>query len=368
MSSSVDAGLARLRSLSLSLPEQLLGGYAQGARIARCVRPALDRAVLVGMGGSAVAGDLAQGLTDAETRLTLEVVRSPVLPPRVRKGALLIAASYSGGTWETLAAYDEGGRRGIDRVVIAAGGPLAENARRDGVPCIDVPPGGPPRAWVGFTLGGLLGILDPSFPRSNASRVRAAAELVTDRATRDLRSTGAPARWARTIGPRPVAIYADVGFAGLARRWKTSVEENAKRPAEFDLLPEMFHNALVAWDRRAASERRGVVLLSWSGDDATVSSRRKYLEQLLRRRRVPVVHVALRERDRLAATLEGILLGDFFSLALADDSRIDPYPIVAIERMKATLERPSAKPARRGPRKARAVARSTARTPKPVRA
>jgi glucose/mannose-6-phosphate isomerase len=332
-------GPARMRALAAALP----GGLRDGFRAGREIAPsALDRTTpvfAVGMGGSGIAADLVRGIVAAETPVAFDLVRSPELPRSVDRRARVVLVSYSGNTWETLRAYDAAARAGATRFAISSGGELAERATRDGVPLLTVPPGMPPRSAVGHLLGGLLGLLDSAFPESNDDRI----ERIVDRTERLVRSYAAPrgpaATVARAIGERMPFVYAESAFLGLARRWRTQIEENAKRLAVFDEVPELLHNALVGWDAapRAEARRAAVLLLEWAGGSATIEASFRYLERLLRGRGATVRTVALPSDDRLEAIVGGVALGDHVSLFLADLRRVDPYPVVALTRIKATV-------------------------------
>jgi glucose/mannose-6-phosphate isomerase len=293
------------------------------------------------MGGSAIAADLARGVTDPELEIILEVGRGPMLPRSVDKTSLTIFTSYSGNTWETLSAYDEAGRRGSVRVAISSGGELARRAEADGVPYLQLPPGLPPRAAVGYLLGGLFGVLDPFFPESNESRIQRAAARVAAMQASLLSPKGLPARLANAVGRRTPQIYADVSIASLARRWKTQIEENAKRLAHFDLFPELLHNAIVGWDAldAAGARRWAVLLLDWPGQNPAITPAVAYLERLLKRRGVVVARVHLGAEDRIEALLTGVTIGDHLSLRLAESAGVDPYPVEAIALMKRALDR-----------------------------
>src|SRR5919197_6329750 len=113
-----------------------------------------DRGVLFvcGMGGSAVGGDLAAAaLADRMTR-PLITVRGYELPPWAPSSSIVLCASYSGNTEETLACYDAAGALGGMRVAATTGGELAKMARADGVPVIPLPSGLQPRAAVAYLL------------------------------------------------------------------------------------------------------------------------------------------------------------------------------------------------------------------------
>lgn len=336
MASPAREGLARLRELAGQLPDQLRQGFRTGVDLDFSLSPRLTHWAAAGMGGSAIASDLLAGILARETDRTLSVHRGPALPKAVNDRWLVVCTSYSGNTWETLAAYDQAGAAGATRLVVSSGGALADRAADDGVPCLIVPPGSPPRAAVGFLLGGLLGVVDAAFPESNEDRVEAAAGALVVR-LRSLMAPGAgPARLAQRIGARSPLIYVDAGHEALARRWKTQIEENAKRLAQFDTVPELLHNALVPWDVLPPAEvsRRAVVLLEPTGGDRRLAKRFRYLERLLARRKVTVGRVPLVGPDPLLALLTGVAWGDLVSLAMAERARVDPMDIRALEDLK----------------------------------
>ena len=79
-------------------------------------------------------------------------VRGYHLPPWATPSSVVLCASYSGNTEETLACYEAAGALGAMRVVATTGGRLAEAAREDGVPVIPLPAGLQPRAAVAYML------------------------------------------------------------------------------------------------------------------------------------------------------------------------------------------------------------------------
>ena len=108
--------------------------------------------IVAGMGGSAIGGRLAAGAIGPRLRRPLAAADDYTLPGWAGPDTMVLCSSYSGGTEETLAAYDEAGERGAPRIVATTGGELAARARRDGVPVIPVPGGFQPRAAVGYSL------------------------------------------------------------------------------------------------------------------------------------------------------------------------------------------------------------------------
>jgi len=331
------AGAVRMRALAADLPNGLLAGFRAGRELAFPNGGATARVYAVGMGGSAIAADLARTVVDAESRIALSVVRGPELPRCLDERSRVVLVSYSGDTWEALRAYDAAGRADAVRVAITSGGQLAERAEADDVPVLRVPPGMPPRAAVGHLLGAVLGLLDAGFPESNEERVDRVAERTRAQIGRYAAPRGPARLLADRIGDRFPFFVAESAFAPLARRWATQVEENAKRMAAFDEAPELFHNALVGWDalRRPAASRYAVVQLHWSGDEPMVRSNLGRLDRLLAARGVRSAIVRLASEDRLEALLDGVALGDQLSLALAERAGVDPVPVAAIDRLRA---------------------------------
>jgi glucose/mannose-6-phosphate isomerase len=337
-----------MRAYAAALPSALLDAYRSGREIALPNGDGVARVFVAGMGASGVAADLVRGVVEAETAVALSVLRGPSLPRSADATSRTIFVSYSGETWETLRAYGAAGRLGCPRVVVTSGGTLAERAEADGVGVVRVPPGLPPRSAVGHLVGGILGLLDPTFPESNESRLTRAAETVGALTNRCLKPKGPAATIAEALGERLPFVYAEASFLALARRWKTQIEENAKRVAAFDEVPEAFHNAIVGWDAITRSEaaRYAVVLLEWSDEDPLVRQSFRYLDRLLRAKGVRVVKAPLPYVDRLEAVLCGLAMGDLMSLFLAERRHVDPLPVDAITRLKTALR--TGAPGRKG--------------------
>lgn len=331
-----------MRALAAELPTHLTNGFRSGREHSPNARRPPSTVFAVGMGGSAIAADLARAITTPETELTLEVLRGPNLPAAVTHDSLVLLVSYSGDTWETLAAYEEAGRREATRIALSAGGELFRRAERDGVLHFHLPPGLPPRAAAGFTLGGLLGLLDPFFPETNELRVQKAADRLRV-ARRDFVSPrGRAARLAKRTAERTPFVYIETGFGAVARRWKTQIEENAKRLAHFDEIPELLHNAIVGWDtisRRSAKDAI-VLWLDLPGTPLAMRTAFLYFVSLLRRRGVPVERIPVAGANRIEQLIHALGLGDEYSLFLAEAAGVDPYRVDAIGRMRARVARP----------------------------
>ena len=106
--------------------------------------------VVAGMGGSAIGGALARAALGDQASRPIFVTRAYGLPTWTTPDTMVLCASYSGDTEETLACYESAGALGAARTVATTGGRLAEMARADGVPLIPLPGGLQPRAAVAY--------------------------------------------------------------------------------------------------------------------------------------------------------------------------------------------------------------------------
>jgi len=297
--------------------------------------------VVCGMGGSAIGGDLAMAaLGDRATR-PITVVRGYALESWIPPESLVLCASYSGNTEETLACFEAAGAAGAQRVVLTTGGKLAELARAEGVPVIGVPSGMQPRAAVIYTTIGALecAALCGAAPAVHAEIDTATALLET---LVEEWGPGAPEeslskRVARElVGTIPV-VHGAASTVAVGRRWSTQLNENAKSPAFWAELPEANHNQICGWERgRAAAPFSGVFLC----DDDQHPRVKRHMDlaaEELERVGAPALQVDTFGESRLERVLSAVLLGDLVSVYMAVLAGVEPTPVPAIDRLKQQL-------------------------------
>jgi len=291
------------------------------------------------MGGSSVGGRLAAGALAPRLRRPIALAMGYDIPAWIGRETLVLCASYSGTTEETLATYDAAKAAGAPRLVATTGGALAERARDDGVPVIPLPGGFQPRAAVGYSLvtaleaAALCGAA-PSV-RDEIERAAAlAAELAAEWGP-DGDEAGDAKRIARALhGTIPVFVGAGM-TASVAYRWKTQVNENAELPAFASKLPEHDHNEVVGWG--GADGRLGAVFLDDPGGDERALRRMEVTAEIAADGAAVVERVTPRGDSRLERLVSLVLLGDLVSLYLAVLRGVDPMNVQAIDMLKRRL-------------------------------
>ncbi|HEX9952822.1 MAG TPA: bifunctional phosphoglucose/phosphomannose isomerase [Rubricoccaceae bacterium] len=305
--------------------------------------PDLNGVVLVGMGGSAIGGDLVRTLAADHSPVPFLVIRDYTLPAWVSARTLVIASSYSGGTEETLAAYAEAEARGARLVVVTSGGDIAEKAAAAGVPTVTIPGGLQPRAALGYSLGavlrlaralGLLALPDAEFDAAVAdARDRAARHDADDDAN--------PARaLSEAYVDRLPVVYTAAGFLeAVAMRWRTQLHENAKHPAVGNVFPELDHNEIMGYESGPADllARMHVEVLRDRDDHPQVQKRYAATRDLVSGDVHGWTEVMTDGESRLARMLSLVQLGDAASYWLAIRKGVDPTPVETIQALKKTL-------------------------------
>ena len=252
-----------LRGRLLGLPQQCQDGWLQGGDLQTpqdwvsqdLASDNVDKVVVGGMGGSAIAGNLVSNLIAASpapalrTRPPIIVVRGMEFPFSLDYRSLVVLCSYSGDTGETISLFHKARDSGARVLVVAGGGRLAQEALESGLPFLRVDTLGEPRSAVGYSLMLLaaafnkLGLANFTVSETTASIAlleRRVSELVEVVPTQD----NLAKQLALTLKDRVVVVYGGGLFAGMVRRWKTQLNENAKTWA------------FLRRDSRVASQRR----------------------------------------------------------------------------------------------------------------
>ena len=299
--------------------------------------------VLVGgMGGSGIAGDFGAALAARVTgRVAVHKGYSPLPGWVSRVRPTVVAISYSGNTEETIDFVTAARDARLSIVTITTGGRLADMSVGEGWPTISVPSGLQPRAAVGFLVGAVSRLLASlEVLTDQRSALDEAADLV-DAATSEGSETWGTARGlAKALTGRVSIIYGGGPISGTAaQRWKTQINENAKMPAWWSLLPELDHNELVGWETLPSLtlDKLGVVALTDRSDHARVRARLDHSSALTSYAVPWVAEISSAGESELARLMSLTATGDLVSWMLAEEAGVDPVPVETIEKLKKLL-------------------------------
>lgn len=298
-----------------------------------------DRALVTGMGGSAIVGDLLARLLG----FPVETNRGYHLPETARPDDLLIAVSYSGNTEETLSALKDGQRRGMESLCLSTGGKMEKYCNRESIPLVKIPTGHQPRASTGYMLFPLLKLFD-----------RAGLAGTIDFAQLNEEIEGMADSWNSSVpteknGPKKLAeefvgkvpiIYGTKGNTrAVAYRWKTQINENAKQPAFWNVFPELNHNETVGYELGSELMSNGKVITLKNGLELERNElRMKIMEELFTDKGIDYAIARAPEGNKFTKIIGQVYFGDYFSVYLALLNQVDPSPVELIESFKTRLK------------------------------
>ncbi len=302
-----------------------------------------SKIIVIGMGGSAIGGDLLAALVADKARVPVSVIRGYRLPAWVDEDTLVITSSYSGNTEETLSAFHQALERGASVVALTTGGQLEREALDRDLPVVAFPGGGQPRAAIGYSFVLLLGIVRAGGYYTLPSEARAEAEHVLDSLNSAYASEvpeveNVAKQYARALFGR-IPYVVGAGFLRpVARRWKTQFNENSKQWAAFDEMSELNHNTIMGTQAPSdLKEHLTLISLESSLDHPRIKARWDITADIFQR--AGLAHLRLNAPgDHAFTQMLGLIhLGDFVTVYLAFLNDRDPSNIANIDFLKSEL-------------------------------
>ena len=303
----------------------------------------IDRVIILGMGGSAIGGDVVRRLALAESKTPVWVHRDYGLPPFIDERTLVIASSYSGNTEETVSAFIHSLKTRAKKLVLTSGGNLKQLADSEGIPVFIIDYQAPPRAAFPHSFIPLLGIFQKlGLLGDKSAELKEGLQILNKLAEDLLETTPLASNPAKQLAAKLcrhlVVIYGAEFLSEVARRWKTQFNENSKTLAFFELFPELNHNAVVGYDfPPEVKDKLFVVLLRSALLNPRNRLRYEATTQLLAKAKIKHEVVEAIGAGVLAQVMSLILLGDYTSFYLAVLNRVDPTPIDSIDFVKKYL-------------------------------
>ena len=303
----------------------------------------VNKVVILGMGGSAIGGDLLNSLFSLESKAPVSVCRDYNLPRFIDSETLVIASSYSGMTEETLSAFEQSLATPAKKLAISTGGKLKDIAEQNRIPVLTIDYKAPPRAALAHSFLPLLGICqkigivnDKSKDVAEMVRILEDLQKTLDK-DRPLKSN--PAKQLAAKLHRHLTVIYGAGFLSfVALRWKTQINENSKAWAFYELFPELNHNAVVGYEFPAdLAQKLFVVFLHSPRLHPRTLIRYKLTAEMLSNAKVSYEIVEASGKSALSQMMSLVFFGDWVSYYLALLNETDPYPVKIIDFLKKRL-------------------------------
>ena len=300
--------------------------------------------IIAGMGGSAIGGEIVKDYTRDTANTPIEISREYNLPEYADKKSLVILASFSGDTEETLSAFVDAINRKCMIYCVSSGGNLLKYAQKLSIPHIQVKGGMQPRAALPHMLLptlkcmeklGMAPSLSGELPEAIKLLKKVSKENDPERPTSD--------NFAKILalnlnGSVPV-VYGFGIYRGVALRFKQQFNENAKSPAKWEYFSELNHNETMGWEKAENFAKCFTpVFIRDKSEPAEIGSRIEITKALMQPMLPKMYEVWTQGKSNLAKILTTILIGDFTSIYLAMLRKVDPTPVKTVDAMKEKIE------------------------------
>lgn len=319
------------KEIILNFQNQIKEGYMSCKDIK--IDTEINQIIFCGVGGSALAGDLIKILRPfLELKLAVKVHKNYGLPDRISDKTLVIAASYSGNTKETLSSYEDAKSKGLKIISIGGGGQLEELSQKDKIKFIAIKDKKiPPRSSVGYFLGIILKLLADSNLIKNIENEIETTSLIKPT---ELEENGKIL--AEFLKDKIILIYSSKKYFPLAYQWKIGFNENSKILAFTNYFPELMHNEIAGY-QFAKKNELAIIILKDEKEAENILNTISILEKILREQKINFKTINLEGNNELEKIINSIIIADWTSYYLAKLYNIEPSKSEIIEEFKRNI-------------------------------
>ncbi len=306
----------------------------------------IDKIIFIGMGGSATSGDIIQSWLREDLQIPFEVLKDYQLPGYVNKSTLVIGASISGETRETISACIEAKiKKNAIVATISAGGTLEEISKKYNIPHTKVQLALMPRASLLYALLPAVNLLaNLKLIKSPKNEFKDMMNLLEIKSKKINKEIEYEKNIAKQIAndilelDNPPTIYSGQTLYAPGYRFKASLNENSKIRAQHILLPELCHNEIQSWGKNPDNKITSIFLRD-DNESPEQKERFESLSQLLIKMDITPLEIFTEGKTKLGRIINMIYLLDYVSLYLAILKNIDPTPTPNIDEIKKLLKK-----------------------------
>jgi len=304
----------------------------------------INNIVISGQGGSGIGGVIAKNLLQPYCSIPIIINQDYKIPAFVNEKTLFISSSYSGNTEETLVALEKALNKNSQIVCITSSGKLLEKARSNNLSHIILPSGFAPRVMLSFSVIQILCVIKMVLDKKQSlNEVLIELNQIQEKITsfQEIMIATAKEIVLKMDNKMPF-IYTFPEFEGLALRFKQQLNENSKRHAVYNIIPEMNHNEIVAWNKKNLCSIAFFIDLNETSQQnkkrmqINKSQISKYVEEVIE---LNSDMIKLNSVSTLFEYFYFIHIIDWISFFLAERDGVDPNTIEPIDFLKNELKK-----------------------------
>ena len=290
--------------------------------------------IVVGMGGSAIAPLLLKTYKPSLDILIRRDYGLPEISTEELKNKTIILSSYSGGTEETISAFNEAKDKNLNMIVISAGGLLLSLAKENNTPYIELPDTGiQPRMALGLFTKAFLKVVEEN---DELKKINMLATILNPS---DFEENGK--NLAQKIKNSTPVIYASSRNLALVYIWKIKLNETGKIPTFYNVLPELNHNEMTGFDVKEPikelCDKFHFILLKDTNDNPRILERMKVLEKLYKDRSLSIEVLELKEENIWLKFFSVLILADWTAYYTALEYGLESEEVPMVEEFKKLI-------------------------------
>lgn len=313
----------------LNYPENFYKNFNSGLKFEVAPRSGI---IVIGMGGSAIAGNYVKSLFESTTGMPMVIYRGYTPPTYIDDSWQIIAISYSGNTEETLTStqyYLEQGRKPL---LISSGGKFAELAAKYNLQLIPVEQKLQPRDAFYHIFGILSAVCLGSKLKETVENILPLLKenryyLKSDEFQGLLEKNSK-----RILGSQINIITPQI-LEAVGVRFRSQLNENSKLHSAAFSAPEFSHNAIVGYDGNY-NKNITVILLQSDLAHSREQIHIKYYATLLPNQTI----IYKNEGTLLSQMLNITAQADYLTIYLAQTQNIEVASVPSISKLKTTLK------------------------------
>jgi glucose/mannose-6-phosphate isomerase len=270
--------------------------------------------VVVGMGGSAIGGEILHDWLRDTLPIPIEVCRDYTLPAYVNKDT-----------------------------PVTSGGQLEAFCKKLRVPHTLIPSGLQPRVAIPYMFFplpvlmqnmGVISDIDDELEEAIQALEKAATANAPDVPTRNNKAK----QFATELMENIPVVYGFSQYSSIAQRLKAQFNENSKVPSKHEVFSELNHNETVGYDApESLTKKLSIILIRDQQEPPEIRNRIETTKNLVFGRASKVLEIWAEGKGKLARMLSVMGVGDFASVYLAILQNKDPTPVKIIDRVKSEL-------------------------------
>src|SRR3989344_9312426 len=254
---------------TLSSTDQLIQQYKTAWKEVESLSITVDYStrtsvVFCGMGASIYGGLVVKSLLGPQAPCPMEIVSDYHIPSYVNHDTVVVLTSYSGSTEEVLSCAQEALSKNAKLIILTKGGALAQFAKDHGVPSYifdgKLNPAGIPRLGNGYTIMGLMGLLqktnvlqfDSSLLEEGIRKLKTKMETIKQTAKQQ-------ASVYQNVIP---IIFSAEHLNGNAQIFRNQFNETSKTFSAYYLIPDLNHHLMEGLQFPKESKLRFIALQS----------------------------------------------------------------------------------------------------------